>query len=46
MFSVPNPNELDPNPAMSVWYWIIFGIMMGDMGYGLALLINFWVILN
>lgn len=39
MFSVPNPNELDPNPAMSVWYWIIFGIMMGDMGYGLAMLI-------
>ena len=26
---------------MSVWYWIIFGIMMGDIGYGLAMLIGF-----
>lgn len=41
MFSAPNPNEIDPNPVMSVWYWIIFGIMMGDIGYGLAMLIGF-----
>lgn len=41
MFSVPHPREIDPNPAMSVWYWIIFGIMMGDIGYGLAMLIIF-----
>lgn len=38
MFSVPNPREIDPNPFLSVWYWIIFGIMMGDIGYGLAML--------
>ncbi len=41
MFSVPNPKELDPNPVMSIWYWIIFGIMMGDVGYGLLMLIVF-----
>ncbi len=41
MFSVPNPKELDPNPVMSIWYWIIFGIMMGDVGYGLLMLIFF-----
>ncbi len=41
MFSVPHPKEIDPNPAMSVWYWVIFGIMMGDIGYGLAMLIIF-----
>ena len=41
MFSVPHPQEIDPNPAMSIWYWIIFGIMMGDIGYGLAMLIVF-----
>ena len=38
MFSVPNPREIDPNPFVSIWYWIIFGIMMGDIGYGLAML--------
>lgn len=41
MFSVPNPNELDPNPIMSFWYWLIFGIMMGDVGYGLVMVIFF-----
>ncbi|MFA5692838.1 MAG: V-type ATP synthase subunit I [Acholeplasmataceae bacterium] len=40
-FSVPNYKELDPNPIMSFWYWIIFGIMMGDVGYGLLMIIIF-----
>lgn len=39
MFSKPNPNEVDPNPIMSIWYWILFGIMMGDSGYGLLMMI-------
>lgn len=41
MFSIPNHKEIDPNPTMSIWYWIIFGIMMGDIGYGLLMLIIF-----
>ncbi|MFA7508559.1 MAG: V-type ATP synthase subunit I [Bacilli bacterium] len=41
MFSVPNHKEIDPNPMMAFWYWIIFGIMMGDVGYGLLMLILF-----
>ena len=41
MYSVPNANEIDPNPIMSIWYWLIFGIMMGDIGYGLAMIIFF-----
>ncbi len=46
MFSVPHPKEVDPNPVMSVWYWIIFGIMMGDIGYGLAMLVFFVLFLK
>ena len=38
MFSVPNHKEIDPNPAMAIWYWLIFGIMMGDIGYGILML--------
>jgi len=41
MYSVPHHKELDPNPAVAIWYWIIFGIMMGDIGYGLAMLTIF-----
>lgn len=37
MYSRPNSKELDPNPSMSIWYWLIFGMMMGDVGYGLVL---------
>ena len=40
MFSRPSNGELDPNPVMGPWYWIIFGLMMGDAGYGLLMLIG------
>lgn len=44
MFSRPNPIEkIDPNPAMAPWYWIIFGMMMADAGYGLLMAIIFTV---
>lgn len=39
MFSVPDWKEIDPNPVMSIWYWLLFGMMMGDFGYGLVMLI-------
>ncbi|MGI5894125.1 MAG: V-type ATP synthase subunit I [Candidatus Merdivicinus sp.] len=42
MFSRPKNGELDPNPVMGPWYWIIFGLMMGDAGYGLLMLIGLW----
>ncbi len=46
MFSPPDARELDPNPLMSIWFWLIFGIMMGDIGYGLILLIGAFVFLK
>ncbi|MGM9899434.1 MAG: V-type ATP synthase subunit I [Bacilli bacterium] len=39
MFSKPSQKDVDPNPVMSVWYWILFGMMMGDAGYGLLMII-------
>ncbi|CCV64737.1 V-type H+-transporting ATPase subunit I [Alteracholeplasma palmae J233] len=41
MYSAPSHTEIDPNPIMSIWYWLIFGLMMGDIGYGLAMVIFF-----
>ena len=28
MFSRPSNGELDPNPVMGPWYWIIFGLLV------------------
>lgn len=39
MFATPAQGEVDPNPVMSVWYWIIFGMMMGDVAYGLIMFV-------
>ncbi|MHB1314435.1 MAG: V-type ATP synthase subunit I [Christensenellales bacterium] len=39
MFSRPSTGELDPNPVMASAYWIIFGLMMGDAGYGLLMVL-------
>ena len=45
-YNVPNHKEIDPNPLMSIWYWLIFGIMMGDIGYGLMMVIGFGLFLK
>ena len=38
-YTPPQYHEIDPNPVMSVFYFIIFGLMMADIGYGLLLII-------
>lgn len=39
MFSLPRYNEIDPTPVLMPFYWLFFGIMVGDIGYGLLLVI-------
>lgn len=46
MFSRPDPREVDPNPVMAPWYWMIFGMMMGDAGYGLLMAFAFGLFLK
>ncbi|MDR0220715.1 MAG: V-type ATP synthase subunit I, partial [Lachnospiraceae bacterium] len=36
MYSMPRYNELDPTPVMTVFYLLFFGLMVADVGYGLA----------
>ncbi|MDL2232955.1 V-type ATP synthase subunit I [Ruminococcaceae bacterium OttesenSCG-928-L11] len=40
MYSMPRYNEFDPTPLMAPFYWFFFGLMVGDMGFGLVLLVG------
>jgi Archaeal/vacuolar-type H+-ATPase subunit I len=39
MYSMPCYAELDPTPLMSICYTLIFGFMVGDVGYGLLVVL-------
>lgn len=39
MYSLPNKDDVDPNPAMAFFYYAFFGIMLSDAGYGLVMVI-------
>jgi len=38
MYSLPQYGEPDPTPALSFFYMLIFGLMLGDSGYGLVIM--------
>ncbi len=38
-YSMPSANDIDPNPIMSVFYYMFFGMMFSDAGYGLLMMI-------
>jgi V/A-type H+-transporting ATPase subunit I len=37
MYSLPLYNEVDPTPILSVFYFIFYGMMLSDAGYGLIM---------
>lgn len=37
LFSLPNHREFDVNPFMAPFYFLFFGLMLGDAGYGFVL---------
>lgn len=39
LYGLPNYQELDPTPLVAIFFPIIFGLMFGDVGHGLVLVI-------
>lgn len=37
LYSLPDPRGIDPNASMSLFFFVCFGIMVSDAGYGLIL---------
>ncbi|GAA0179193.1 V-type ATP synthase subunit I [Clostridium sediminicola] len=37
MYSLPHYNEVDPTPILSIFYFVFFGMMLSDAGYGLIM---------
>lgn len=45
-FAMPAPGEIDPTSIMSVFYYLFFGMMLGDAGYGLIMTIGCGIVLK
>ena len=40
LYGMPNYNEVDPTPLMAITFPFLFGLMFGDLGHGLVLLLG------
>ena len=46
MYAMPSKKDIDPTPVMSFFYYLFFGMMLSDAGYGLIMLIGTTIVLK
>ncbi len=39
MYALPTHHDVDPNKLMAIFYYFLFGLMLGDAGYGILMVI-------
>lgn len=40
MYSLPGKKDVDPTPIMSIFYYLFFGMMLSDAGYGIVMVVG------
>lgn len=46
IFGFPKYNEIDPTPFLAPFFWLFFGLCLGDAVYGIVLFVGAWVFLK
>ncbi len=46
MYAMPDKKDVDPTPVMSFFYYLFFGMMLSDAGYGLVMVIGTCIVLS
>ena len=46
MYALPGKNDVDPSGIMAFFYYLLFGMMLSDAGYGVLMTIGSWFILK
>ncbi|MBO5200006.1 MAG: V-type ATP synthase subunit I [Clostridia bacterium] len=44
MYALPSSADIDPTPITSFFYYLFFGIMLSDAGYGILMWIATWAV--
>ncbi|HCT63788.1 MAG TPA: V-type ATP synthase subunit I [Lachnospiraceae bacterium] len=46
LYSVPSVKDIDPTPFLAPFYFIFFGMMLSDAGYGIIMAVACFILLN
>lgn len=46
MYAMPSKGDVDPTPVMAFFYYLLFGMMLSDAGYGIIMVIGTMIALK